>query len=285
MRKIEYSIDNSVFLCYNKKKKVVIIVRIGICTAAKIENIEKIKACGADYIEVGFRDIMKFSEEEALEIKRVFDEAGVGIEAANCMLDSDLPIVVAEPKLDLLAERLERSFKIAKILGIKVVVLGSGGARNIPEGSTKEEATARFIKVAKDFLPEFFEKYDMTCVIEPLQTKDSTLINTLAEGYEVVEGACSSRIQLLGDLFHMDVMGDSVEEVLKYKDCLKHTHLANEKGNRCYPAPDDGNVEHYKAFFEALRKIDYQGRVSIEANAQGEFFETATKAVALLKSL
>ena len=81
-------------------------MRIGICTGANKDNIGKIKACGADYIEVGFRDIMKFSEEEALEIRSVFDEAGVGIEAANCMLDSDLPIVVAEPQLDLLAERL-----------------------------------------------------------------------------------------------------------------------------------------------------------------------------------
>ncbi len=260
-------------------------MKIGICTGAVKENIEKIKACGADYIEVGFRDIMKFSEEEAHEIRRVFDEAGVGIEAANCMLDSDLPIVVAEPKLEPLAERLEKSFKIAKILGIKIVVLGSGGARNIPEGSTREEATARFINVARDFFPAFFKKYDMTCVIEPLQTKDSTLINNLAEGYEIVKGANSPQIQLLGDLFHMDVMGDSVDEILKYKDCLKHFHLANEKGNRCYPAPDDGNVDHYKEFFETLRKIDYKGRVSIEANAQGEFFETATNAIALLKSL
>ena len=66
---------------------------------------------------------------------------------------------------------------------------------------------------------------------------------------------------------------------------MKHFHIANEKGNRCYPAPDDGNVDHYKEFFDTLRKINYEGRVSIEANAQGEFFETATAAVALLKSL
>ncbi len=258
-------------------------MRIGICTGAVKENIEKIKACGADYIEVGFQGLADLSAEEAMEIKKVFDEAGVGIEAANCMLAGDLPIVVEDPQLDLLAERLERSFKTAKILGLKVVVLGSGGARNIPEGATKEETVARFIKVAKEFLAPFFEKYDMTCVIEPLC--DSTIINTLAEGYEIVEAVGSPRIQLLGDLFHMDEMGDSVEEVLKYKDCLKHTHLANQKGKRCYPAPNDGNVDHYKDFFEALRKIDYQGRVSIEANAQGEFFETATAGVAVLKSL
>jgi len=268
-----------------EKTKVVFIMRIGICTGANKDNIGKIKACGADYIEVGFRDIMKFSEEEALEIRSVFDEAGVGIEAANCMLDSDLPIVVAEPQLDLLAERLEKSFKIAKILGIKIVVLGSGGARNIREGSNREEATARFIKVAKDFLAPIFEKHDMTCVIEPLQLKDSTLINNLAEGYEIVEAVGNPRIQLLADLFHMDKENDSIEELLKYKDCLKHCHLANEKGNRCYPAPGDGNEEHYKEFFETLRKIDYKGRVSIEANAQGEFFETATNAISFLKSL
>ncbi len=258
-------------------------MRIGICTGANIENVNKIKACGADYIEVGFQGLANLSEEEAMEIKKAFDEAGVGIEAANCMLAGDLPIVVENPQLDLLAERLEKSFKTAKILGLKVVVLGSGGARNIPEGATKEETVARFIKVAKEFLAPFFEKYDMTCVIEPLC--DSTIINTLADGYEVVEAVGSPKIQLLGDLFHMDKMGDSAEEILKYKDCLKHTHIANEKGNRCYPAPDDGNVEHYKEFFAALRKIDYQGRVSIEANAQGEFFETATAAIALLKSL
>lgn len=258
-------------------------MRIGICTAPNKENIEKIKACGADYIEVGFRDIANISPEDAKEIRKAFDAAGIGISAANCMLAGDLPIVVENPQLDLLAERLDKSFAIASILGIEVVVLGSGGARDIREGSTKEETTARFIKVTKEFLAPYFEKYNMTCVIEPLC--DSTLINTLAEGYEVVEAVGSPKIQLLGDLFHMDKENDSVDEILKYKDCLKHTHIANEKGNRCFPAPGDGNEAHYKDFFEALRKIDYQGRVSIEANAQGELFETATAAISLLKSL
>lgn len=258
-------------------------MRIGICTGAVKENIEKIKACGADYIEVGFQGLANLSEEEAMDLRKAFDEAGVGIEAANCMLAGDLPIVVENPQLDLLAERLEKSFKTAKILGIKIVVLGSGGARNIPEGATKEETVARFTKVAKEFLAPFFEKYDMTCVIEPLC--DSTIINTLSEGYEIVEAVGSPRIQLLGDLFHMDKMGDSVDDIVKYGASFKHFHIANEKGNRCYPASGDGNEEHYKEFFETLRKIDYKGRVSIEANAQGEFFETATNAIALLKSL
>ena len=258
-------------------------MKIGICRGPNKDEIEKIKACGADYIEVGFQGLANITPEEAYEIKRVFDEAGVGIEASNCMLGGDLPIVVENPQLDLLKERLDKSFAIASILGIQRVVLGSGGARDIREGSTKEETIARFVKVTKEFLAPYFEKYNIICVIEPLC--DSTIINTLADGYEIVEAVGNDHIQLLGDLFHMDKMGDSVEEILKYKDCLQHFHIANEKGNRCFPVAGDGNEEHYKAFFEALRKIDYQGRVSIEANAQGEFFETATAAISLLKSL
>lgn len=258
-------------------------MKIGICVGPEKDNAKKAKSCGADYIEVGFRGIADFSSEEASEIRKVYDSEGVEIYASNCMLGGDLPIVVPEPKFDLLKERLDKSFEIASILGIKNVVLGSGGARNIPENSTKEEATARFVTVTKNFIAPYFKKYDMTCVIEPLC--DSTLITNLEEGYDVVEKINHPNVKLLADLFHMDKMNDSVEEILKYSTCLKHVHIANEKGGRCFPVFGDGNEDHYKEFFKVLRQIGYDGGVSIEANSQGEFWETSKSAISFLKSL
>lgn len=260
-------------------------MKFGVCTQANPENVAKIKACGADYIEVGFRDIMKFTPDEAKEIRKAFDDGGVGILAANCMLDGDIPIVVKEPNLALLRERLLKSFEIGSILGLETVVLGSGGARNIREGYTKEESTAYFTDVLKNFIAPFFNEYKMTCVIEPLCLRDSTLINSLADGFAVVEAVADPAIMLLGDLFHMDVENDAIENLLKYEGYMKHLHIANAAGNRCFPAKGDGQEEHYKKFMDTLRKIGYNEKMSIEATPQGEFYACATDAISLLRSL
>ncbi|MBQ6809706.1 MAG: sugar phosphate isomerase/epimerase [Clostridia bacterium] len=257
-------------------------MKIGISVGGRINEVEKLKDCNPDFVEIVFHELADLTESESKALRKSCDDSGIEIYSANCMLRADLPIVVENPKLDLLSERLEKTFENASILGIKCVVFGSGGSRNIPEGSTKEEATARLVKVTKEFLAPYFEKYHMTCVIEPLS--DSTLINKVSEGLEVVKAVNNPRIGLLADLYHMDMTNDSLDELYKCKGYFKHIHVAR-KGNRAFPVLGDGNEYHCKKFFRILREIGYDGTIAIEGDVQKDFFAEAKESIAFLRTL
>lgn len=147
----------------------------------------------------------------------------------------------------------------AEKLAIPYIVLGSGGARNFPDGFSKEEAVLQFTDFCKG-LAEILKEINVTVVIEPLQKRESNLINTLTEGAEIVRAVGSEKIQLLADFYHMSCDGEDESSILKYGDIIRHCHIA-QKADRLAPGTND---EDFTPFFEALKKVGYNGGVSCE---------------------
>lgn len=105
------------------------------------------------------------------------------------------------------------------------------------------------------------EDRGITVALEPLNRFEGFLMNTAAEGVAFCDMVGNPNVGLMLDGFHMSVEEDDViGSIAVAGKRLKHLHLAenNRKlpGLGCFP---------WEAFFSALKKIGYTGRLNIES--------------------
>jgi sugar phosphate isomerase/epimerase len=235
--------------------------RIGVCTG--ISNNGIIASAGYSYVEEAVRNFLVPAEgEDVFQAKMaLLRESKLPVEACNNFIAGSLKSVGPAAVHEDILKYTETAFRRAKIAGVKIIVFGSGGSRSIPAGFSKDEATSQFIELCKKMAPQA-EKYDVIIVLEPLNRGECNFINSVAEGGEIVKSVNHKNFRLLADLYHMLRENESPDNIIKYGDLLHHTHIAENNGRS---APGVNN-EDFTAYFKALKKINYRGRMSVECN-------------------
>ena len=104
------------------------------------------------------------------------------------------------------------------------------------------------------------------------------ILNLLPSGILHPEVTCVLGAGMVIDLDHLSREIDAIEE-----RGVIHCHIA-DRARRFYPAAGDGSEGDYKAFFAALQKSGYDGRVSIEGRCE-DFARDAEASFALLDAL
>lgn len=233
--------------------------RIGISTS--IKNSAILAAAGYSFVEENVRGFLVPAEPDPVfESKLVLlKESKLPVEACNSFLPGNLKCVGPAPSHEEILIFGETTFRRAQIAGVKTIVFGSGGARAIPEGFSRDEAKMQFISLCKQLAP-FAKKYDVVISLEPLNRKECNFINSVAEGGEIVKAVNHESFRLLADIYHMLMENESPTNINKYGDLLYHTHIA-EKTGRSAPGV---NNEDFKPYFKALKEVRYNGRMSIE---------------------
>ncbi len=235
-------------------------IQIGICS----HKDDMLKAANVDYVESHFADLATMSEEDFVAFEASKKAHGLPVYSANGALGPG--IILAERK-DLpdfgLTEYLNTGFSRLAKLGGKVLVLGSGTARRYPEGDTYEEGMERFARCAK-IVSEIGAKYGIRVAIEPLNQKETNIVFTTLDGYRICEMAgFPENLGVLADLYHVS-QEEPISNFEKVADRLWHCHIAHPVTRRT-PMPQDGGEETYRKMIDTLKKIGYQGRISIEA--------------------
>lgn len=234
-------------------------IKIGVCTS--IKNVDKAKDAGAQFIEenVGRFLIPGKSDAEFATNLAAAKAAPLPIRSCNGFLPGSIKVTGPEADHDAALKWAETAFRRAQQAGIPIIVFGSGGARQIPEGFSREEAMQQFVSLLKKMGP-IAGKYDVTVVLEPLRSGECNFLNTVGEGIEIVKKVNHPNIQCLADIYHMLHENESPEAIIKGAKYLKHCHVA-EKMNRAAPGT---NGEDLTPYYDALNKIGYQGGLSIE---------------------
>ncbi|SES25541.1 sugar phosphate isomerase/epimerase family protein [Pedobacter rhizosphaerae] len=147
--------------------------------------------------------------------------------------------------------------------GVKYIVLGSGGARNIPAGYDIEKAKTDFVSMGKK-LGEIAKKYQVTIVLENLETTETTFITSLKAAAEIVRKVDHPNFRLNADIFHMMREGESPEEIVAAGNLVGFCEIA-EKEKRSLPGVmgDD-----FKPYLRALKKIGYRGFIFMEGSVK-----------------
>ena len=267
----------SIMLCSCSSQRADFAPKLGVCTS--VDKAHLLKTAGCDYTEeaVGRFLIPADSDEKFAEKFSQFKSADFPIRACNSFIPGSLKSTGPDTKHDEIITFVETAFQRAQKTGIKYIVFGSSGSRNIPDGFDKEKARQQFIKLLKRMGP-VAKKYDIVVVIEPLNKKESNIINTVAEGAEIARAVNHPNIKLLADFYHMALENEGPQAVVEAGDLIKHCHIA-EKENRAAPgtAGDD-----FTGYFKALKKINYTGGISIECR-WSDFDKQVPESIAYLK--
>ncbi len=233
--------------------------RLGACAGAN--KAAMLQAAGASYFEWGVRSLLLPDKSDDDFAKKLAEAkaAPLPVQACNGFLPNELTCVGPEPKHDDVLSFAATAFKRAKEAGVEVIVFGSGGARRIPDGFSKEQAEEQFVALLKRMGP-LAEPHGVIIGIEPLRRQECNFINTIVEGAALAERAAHPNVKIIADLYHMLQNGEEPATISQVGPWIVHTHIA-EKAERTAPGVKG---DDFRPFFAQLKSIGYRGRMSIE---------------------
>ncbi|MCX7796504.1 MAG: sugar phosphate isomerase/epimerase [bacterium] len=244
-----------------------------------IEIVEKIKEIGYDYIELSLAHISKLSEEEFERLKARLDASGLRCEACNNFFLPEIKLTGDYVDRKEIEKYLDLVISRAGILGVDVIVFGSGPAKMVPEGFPMEKAWQQLIELTRR-ISNLASRYNITIAIEPLRKEECNIINKTLEGLRMVKDVDRDNVKLLVDFYHLKSEGEDPSIIKECKGYLKHVHFARFEG-RTFPR-DIEEDELYLPFISNLKEIEYNERVSIEAYSS-DFYNDAYKSLQFLK--
>lgn len=247
-------------------------------TEVDYELIKLIKEAGFDFVEMRAMLVASLSDEEFEKLAATLEELNLGCECSCALFPKTIRVTGKDADEKVIAEYLDKTFARLKRLGTKKVVFGSAPARALDEETTQDMGYAQIAELCKSVIVPFCEKYDITVVMEPLRAAACNFINTLADGMRVVKAVNHPRIQLLGDTIHMMANNDNPEDVIRFKDSLKHVHISELERI----LPEEGYSTFVQTVINNLVSIGYEGTISFETK-NGAGLESMKKALALLK--
>ncbi len=236
-------------------------IRIGVCAA--IDQISLAAAAGYDYLEAGFAGIASLPEEEFKRQLSVAKASSISVEACNGMLTAQQRVTGPDVDLNQVEGFITRGFDRAEQLGVKVVVFGSSGARNVPEGWSYHRAwqqISEYLRMAEPVA----RAHGITIALEPLCRAESNILHYVSEGTLLSAMLDLPNLRTLGDIYHMVLNGEPMSALTDAGSLLAHTHIANPEG-RLFPSGSDSF--DYVSVFKALKAGGYDARMSVEGRA------------------
>lgn len=222
-----------------------------------------LKEHGYDFVELTVGTLTNLSKEDFHRLKEMIFNIGIPVHVFNSFIPPDIKITGPEVSYEDIKEFVGLVMHRVKEVGGKCIIFGSGGARSFPEGFSKEEANQQIVKFLH-ICSEYALENGLVVAIEPLNTKESNIINTVEEAFQLAKEGELPNIKVLADSYHMiaekekpDILGSVVKENL-----LAHVHVANRR--RYFPGLNAQGDKEFIEFFEGLYKSGYSGKVSAE---------------------
>jgi D-psicose/D-tagatose/L-ribulose 3-epimerase len=251
-------------------------VQVGYCTP--LRNLEAAKAAGFDYVELSTSEIAGLSDADFEQAVARVQQAGLPVPATNLFLPAAIKVTGPAVDREQQMAYVRKAFARLQRLGTQIVVFGSGGARQVPDGFPKDQAFQQLVDFGRRIAPEARAR-GITVAIEPLRHEETNIINSAAEGLGLVNAIEDANFQLMVDFYHLASEKEDPAIVLRAATHIRHLHVANPSG-RVFPRKWD--EFDYAPFFAALQKIGYDQRISVEGSTQ-DLAADAPQAITLLR--
>lgn len=224
---------------------------------------ETIAAQGYDYIELSLRDLVTLPEDAVVRLIARLKKAGLVCEACNNFFPPEVRLTGPTADLSVALNYAEKALAVSARLGVEVIVFGSSGARNVPEGFSHDRAWAQLRELLVALGPRA-QAYGITIVIEPLNRGESNILQTVADGWRMAREVGHPNVEVLADAYHIRQENEDPGILSKVGASLRHVHVA-QKAERNFPAGQDREL---MTFFRELRAAGYSGRCSVEGFTQ-----------------
>ena len=246
-------------------------MRFGVCCMTP-SLFSRVKELGYDYIEYNLAKLYTLTDEEFEDLKKALNENGFKAEVSNCFIPGDIKAVGNDVDYDHFAEYTEKCMARFKELGGEISVFGSGKQRNIPDEIDRETGIDQFCKTL-NVCADIAAKYGIKIAIEPLNTDETNLINTVADSIEICKRSGNKNVYTIADFYHVFRSGETMDAIENNEGYLIHAHLARANMDRRIPQ-EECDTEDCKKWAAALKKGGYDARLSLEGSWKPEFSET-----------
>jgi sugar phosphate isomerase/epimerase len=260
-------------------------MKIGICAnlpapgnaPAKPDIISLAAKIGYDYVELPLAPIADLDDGGYEYVKQKLADANIKCECCNIFFPARIRLTGESRDEAAVGEYIDTALRRAGGLGVKIVVFGSSGARNVPEGYPYETAFAQIADTLKT-ASAAAKKYGVQIAIESLNRGESNIIVSLSDAERLMKAADRDNVKILFDYYHFALESDSADLLgrLTRDNNIIHTHFADPE-KRAYP---EEAKPAFVDIFKVLRGAGYDSRCSLEAglknpDSPGAEMETA----------
>ena len=234
-------------------------IEFGICSPITVHSIASSQGC--DYIECGVAELMPALPDDDEQVKRKmaeFEAASLPVQAFSGFIPAELKVTGPNVQWGQVSDYVNTALRRAAAVGARIVVWGSGYSRHVPDDFDRDLAkdqVIRFLHLAGHWAA----RHNVTIAIEPLNVKESNIVNSVAEGVYYAERVAHPNVMVLADFYHMDEDDEPLDAISQYGPWLRHIHVADT--GRLYPG--SGSYP-YKKFAAEVTKAGYDGMISVE---------------------
>jgi len=251
-------------------------MQLGICAGPEAGPLAL--AAGYDYLELNVQTHLKPEADEAdfrpgLEAARA---CGLPCLAANVFVPGHLKLTGPEVDFERLRSYVATVCRRAELVGLRVIVFGSGGARRIPKGFDRARAYAQLVDFGR-MAGDSAQAHGVTLAVEPLNRGETNVLNSVAEGLRYVRDVDHPGIRLLVDAYHWAKESEPPADIVAAGPWLVHAHIATY----AHRQPPAAEACDFAPFMAALKQAGYDSRLSVEAGWQ----DMAAQAAPALQSL
>lgn len=199
------------------------------------------------------------------ELRRAAADAGIAIVSLHWLLVVPEGLSINDPDADLRAETvdvLRRLIGLCADVGGAVLVHGSPGARQVPDGADPAPYRMRAIETFAAIAPEA-EAAGVTYCLEPLAPRETNFLNTIAEAVAMVEEIGSPALRTM-----LDTCSGGVAEAEPLPAVIDRwlptgmiAHVQVNDTNKRGPGQGDNR---FAPIFAALARSGYDGAVAVE---------------------
>ncbi len=160
-----------------------------------------------------------------------------------------------------------------------VIIIGL--VRGILRPGIREDQAMDWLVEALQVCSQAAEPYGVRLALEPINRYETSFINTVEQGMQLIERVGADNFGLLLDTFHMNIEEPHIEESIK--NCgsrIFHFHVADS--NRW--SPGSGHLD-FRSILVTLHSTGYRGFVSGEFLPKPDAFTAAENNIAYLTGL
>jgi len=252
-------------------------IQLGCCV--KLAQLPAVVKAGFDYIEPAAADLAALTPDEFQAAKERVLASPIRCDAFNSFIRrKDLVVVGPSVNLPAVKEYVDSTLERCRQLGASVVVWGSAGSRNVPAGFPRERAWEQ-IAVFLEAIAPIAARHEIAVSLEPLNRKESNILNTGGETLRMVKQVNRPSIQMIIDYYHLRMENEPVSILEEGRGHINHLHFAYPVGRLW---PDLATADPlYGEFFATLKRLHWTGGISVEGKGSPE--ANGPQAVAFFK--
>ena len=226
-----------------------------------IGQLKALQESGYDFAELSVSGLMNFTDDTFDRLVTYLADASFPTRAANNFIPGSIRLTGEHIDSKKAYDYVDAAMARLKRLGVGTIVFGSSGARNIPEGFSRDTA----LRQLDDFLlicNTLATQHDVIVAVEPLNRRESNVFQMVGEVFDHVSSLHLDHVRVLADWYHMYVEGEGTEAIVRADRQIAHVHIANH--DRFRPGIEARDDEEFLDLFRTLQAIEYPGLISVE---------------------